>query len=533
MTVAPLLGQILAQVIIGTVAAIPFMRRRSVYTALFTLTFWLAGLATVIAQPMRRTNGLVNPVLSGSLWALLLSNIILVAWGTCASLLYIIHTHRVPPSEHNPTTTIRRSHTASLRQKVTTLILGQTLVLLALIGLSPWASTNALVRQQGIWFPVTPGMPPSALAYTIVGRAYVLGMFSWAIYGLQRVARHFLRHPIMRLGAWLGCCVACGMLVQSVIVEVAQAQGLNYYATPAGQATLSLWLALGFVFPMGALTVVGTVNRWRLFWLARDLRAFSSYLIATLACKQPHRSQEVNDWIEQLFGTDADLVLTAPVHPRGITSRLKMLARDVWETLQTPTGGVDTLVAFVRDVIEAIYPQPGEAMLLAAIWLWRQPPSVVRQFSERDVAALLLAATLVGGEEGLFAPLQMSAPEPLQHAFMAGDWRDWRQWGTPVGANFLRGVWHLLANSSHAGFTPEVRQGVQALRSLLPFLSPEDRAELIDRWIGTLEQLAEESAASSQDNEGIADDTFSPSRVLPPDPFAQWWRPFDLHPSQV
>lgn len=103
----------------------------------------------------------------------------------------------------------------------------------------------------------------------------------------------------------------------------------------------------------------------------------------------------------------------------------------------------------------------------------------------------------------------------------------------PAGAHFLRGVWRVLSNHPHSGFAPEVRQGVQALRSLLRFLSAEDRAELIDRWIGSLEQQAETLATSPQDTGQENSDIPSARDQLPPDVLAEWWRPLDLHPSSA
>lgn len=526
----PLVGQVVTQVVIGVVAALPFLRRRNVYTALFTLTFWLAGLTTIVAQPVRTSSGQVSPLLHGALWALLASDVVLVMWGTCASLLYVVHIHHAQLMWARPQRrTIHMSGVEPLRRKVTILICGQGLALVVLMVLAPVAAGDPVISQQGIWFPVSADMPTAALLYAIVGKGYILGMFSWAIYGLQHVARHFLRHPIMRLGAWLGFCVACGMLLQSLVVAVAQARGLNFYATRAGQETLSIWLTLGFVLPLSALTVVGGVNRWRLFRLARDLRAFAGYLVTTLAHEQPQRRQEVNAWIAQLFGADADLVTLPLAHPRTLRQRLGSLVRDMSRTLQTPTGGVDTLVAFLRDVIEAVYPQPGDVMLIAAIWLWRQPPSIARRFTDRDIAALLLSATLIGGEQGLFAQLPLPAPEPLQRAFSGSNWRDWRQWGSPVGASFLQSVWRLLTGSPRSGLAPEVQQGVVALRSLLPLLGSDDRSDLIDRWMGTVEQGAKELASSPKDfdNNAVGHDE------QPPDVLAEWWRPRAPRPSEA
>jgi len=428
-----------------------------------------------------------------------------------------------------------------LRRKVLLLMFGHGLVLAVLVALAPLTFGDPAIRQQGIWFPVTLHMPPTALAYALIGKSYILGMFSWAIYGLQRVARHFLRHPIMRLGAWLGLCVACGMLLQSLVVALAQAQGVNFYATRAGQATLSLWLTMGFLLPLAAITVVGGVNRWRLFWLARDLRAFAQYLLITVSRAQPERGREVDEWRDRVFGSNADLVTTAYGSPGVAVPPTSAMAYHVWsrftallleasQTIHTPTGGVDSLETFLRDVIDAVYPHPGDAMLLAALWLWRQPSTTAQRLTERDVAALLLAATLIGGEHGLFAPVPLSAPEPLQHAFVLADGRDWRQWGSPVGASFLRNVWRLLTTSSPAGFAPEVREGVSALRGFLSLLTAEERADLLERWMGVLEQRAEALAASPQ---GIGQDdngNRNARDALPPDVLAHWWRPLDPRP---
>jgi hypothetical protein len=530
---------LVSQLIIGIAATVPFARRRTLTTGTFALTFWLAGLLTISAQPIQVTSTRAVALISGSPHALALADLIIVAWGCCGCLLYVIHTSASAP---------RSDELVGLKRRATLVLLGHGITLALLWALLPRAATNSTILEQGVWFPAAPTMAPAALAYGILGKLYMLAMMTWAGVGLLFIARR-LTHPVMRVGALLGACFATAMFAQSVAVTVAQAHGVNFFATAVGRAEMQLWLGVGFVTPLATFGLVGLLNRWRLFWLARDLRAFSRYLIEIILLHQPERRPDLIGWVKRLvpyedtlLTPDGQSLTSSRSHgmlhaPRHSTAVLLLWIK---ATVFVPTGGVDGLTALVRDVLETVFPLPGEAMLLAAIWLWRQPPQTLRHMRERDVAKLLLAATIIGADEGLFEPLPMAHPAPITETIAAERNRaDWRTWGIPPGAAFFSSVWWILQHRQQqpvpvhesATATPDIARGLFMVRELLRLATAEERSLLLDQWIATVEQVGRSPGEQHREGDGSEPDSASAAvteteqRTGTGDPLARWWRP--------
>ena len=80
---------IAVQLAVGIVATVPFVRRRSVNTGLMASTLWLAGAVTIAGQPIIESQEVVVGALHGSAQALMVDDLLAVAWGLSGSLLYM------------------------------------------------------------------------------------------------------------------------------------------------------------------------------------------------------------------------------------------------------------------------------------------------------------------------------------------------------------------------------------------------------------------------------------------------------------
>ncbi|HEY7976056.1 MAG TPA: hypothetical protein VID72_11980, partial [Ktedonobacterales bacterium] len=226
---------IVVQVLVGVAATIPFARRPSVNTALMAITLWLAGAVTVAGQPIIEPRGVVVGALSGSAQALLLDDLLVVAWALSGSFLYMnyLYPQRTPRQR-----LLRRG-----------LLLGNLLALLALFTLAWPASADPQAVREGVWFPVRAGMPPAALTYGLIGKTYILGMQVWACIGCWQAMRR-LPYSAMRVAIVFGFCVASAVFVQGLAVTVAQARGRQFFAPPDGQRLDALWLSVGLLCPL-------------------------------------------------------------------------------------------------------------------------------------------------------------------------------------------------------------------------------------------------------------------------------------------
>src|SRR5487761_1901897 len=92
-----LASAMVVQALVGVAATIPFLRQRNRHTALFALTFWLAGAITVASQPLRHASGQITGALYGSVSALLLYDFLVVAWGMSGALLVTTQLWPLPP----------------------------------------------------------------------------------------------------------------------------------------------------------------------------------------------------------------------------------------------------------------------------------------------------------------------------------------------------------------------------------------------------------------------------------------------------
>lgn len=415
--------------------------------------------------------------------------------------------------------------------------LGHAGVLTMLLALLPFAIRDSEVRAQGLWYPVRRDMSRGALLYALMGKLYEIGMFSWAPFAIWRGARR-LSHPLMRLSAWLGEAVALGMLTQTLVAAAAQWRGENFYASAAGEKTLALWRTVGTALPLGTLTLVGVVTRWRLFWLAHDLRAFVRYVLASIAEHQPDRLPEVVSWVERVMGERdfQDVLFSGQSSTESrqleptIMYRLPWLLgshrpqwRNIWRAIRVPTANADQLTALLQDLLRTTYPAPGDAMLLAARWLGTLPSERAEQMSERDIAMLLLAAAVAGGQRGLFEPFPLPYPAPLEH--ISSQDRTWRTWGAPVAASFLRSVWRLIDGRADRTISQEVVRGFQRIRQLLRHATPEEREYLILSWLDDLEQWQHQSQQRAQMTEDPihTDLPHAPGEAAAGD--LEWWRP--------
>src|SRR5487761_1062009 len=97
-----LAAAMVVQALVGVAATIPFLRQRNRHTALFALTFWLAGAITVASQPLRHASGQITGALYGSVSALLLYDLLVVGWGTCGALLVTTQLWPIPPQGAGP-----------------------------------------------------------------------------------------------------------------------------------------------------------------------------------------------------------------------------------------------------------------------------------------------------------------------------------------------------------------------------------------------------------------------------------------------
>lgn len=473
------------ELIVAVAATIPFIRRPTARTALFTLAFWLSSAVTVAGQPLYDGDGRVAGALHGSVGALLVYDGLVVAWATCGSLLYIVHMHPL-------------DDTARLRLICRRLLLLHGAVLLILLALLPFAIADPWVRREGVWFPVASGMAPAPFIYDLVGKTYVGAMFVWAAIGCWQASRIMTR-PTVRFGALCACCLVCGIIALSIAVTIAQLRHQEFFATHSGQLTSNLWLLLGLLLPLAALFTAGIVRRWRLFWLARDLRALVRSLIVTLSHAAPERRQAVVAWSELVTAgrLSLDRASGGPSGPRGVTGRrrqaivttgvefVKAVAENALPILRDPVADVDRLAILARDLLEAAYPMPGQAALLAAAWLRKQPTEVTTSLHERDVAMLLLAATIIGGEHGLFERIPLDYPTPLTHLFEAD-----RSWEYPASARFLQATWRALRSRRDRSVHDVVRQGLNELQRLLDTTTYSERDGIVLASLGLMEQDA-------------------------------------------
>lgn len=153
----------------------------------------------------------------------------------------------------------------------------------------------------------------------------------------------------------------------------------------------------------------------------------------------------------------------------------------------TPTADVDRLTALLYDVLRALYPTPGVAMVLAAKWLGTLPIERAEHLSERDVAVLLLAVSVMGGRYGLFEELPLPYPAPLEHVSSLD--RSWRTWGAPAGASVLRSVWRLVNGHADRTLASEVIDGYRAVCQFLQNAVPDERGDVVLAWLDELERL--------------------------------------------
>lgn len=163
----------------------------------------------------------------------------------------------------------------------------------------------------------------------------------------------------------------------------------------------------------------------------------------------------------------------------------RLLAENVLPVIRDPVADVDRLTIFIRDLLDAAYPMPGQAALLAAAWLRRQPVEVTASVRERDIAMQLLAATIIGGEYGLFERVPLDYPVPLTHLFDTD-----RSWEYPASARFFQATWHALRGRRDRSVHDVVRRGSQELQRLLDITT---RAELDTRVLTVLAAIGDDS----------------------------------------
>ncbi|MGH2504969.1 MAG: hypothetical protein ACRDID_20860, partial [Ktedonobacterales bacterium] len=300
---------IVAQIVVGVAATVPFARRPSRNTGLMALTLWLAGAVTVAGQPIIGPRGVVVGALSGSAQALMLDDVLVVAWGLSGSFLYMNYLY--------PERTPRQ---ALLRRG---LLFGHVLILMALLTLVRAACADPQVVCEGVWFPVRVGMPPAALNYGLIGKTYILGMQVWACIGCWQAMRR-LPFSVLRTAIAFGFCVASAVFVQGLAVTVVQARGQQFFAPPNGPRLDALWLSVGLLCPLAAFSVAGALRRWQLLFLRRDM----------LTLRQRLKRDEASE-------AEANSTLLAWV-----------------KALAHPVADVDQLSVEIRDLIAARYPMP-------------------------------------------------------------------------------------------------------------------------------------------------------------------------------
>ena len=452
---------IAVQLAVGIAATVPFARRRSVNTGLMASTLWLAGAVTIAGQPIIGPQGAVVGALNGSAQALMFDDVLAVAWGLSGTFLYMYYLY--------PDRMRRERH---LRGG---LLLGHLLILLALLALAGAASADPQVTREGVWFPVRAGMPPAALAYGLTGKIYILGMQVWACIGCWQAMRR-LPFSAMRAAIAFGFCVASAIFVQGLAVTIAQARGQQFFAPPNGPRLDALWLSIGLLCPLAAFSVAGALRRFQLLILRRDLLVLRKRL---LNAGPP----------EDKPNTTSDAELSS------------------WtRTLTQPVADVDELSIEIRDLLTARYPVPTEATALAGVWLWRQPPVCVSQLSERDIALLLLGATVFGIEQGVTSPVPLDVPDVVFERFEEDS-----DWNIPADARFLQTVERLLEGKPTPSTHTLVGTGLRDVYGQLR--SKETIAELIEEWIGHVELAQREDDATQRQKNGVEGERWV------------WWRP--------
>ncbi len=556
---------LMVQALVGIAATIPFLRQRNRHTALFALTFWLAGAITVASQPLHHAPGQITGALYGSVSALLLYDLLVVAWGTSGALLVTTQLWPLPSrstgavdavsgaTEAGEADTNRgtvqqfgephvphrpRALTAppaaprrSLRATIQWVALVNGAVLLALLALLPSAAHDPWVLREGVWFPVAPGMTPGPLLYDLIGKLYLLTLIAWACVACWQASQR-LPHRILRIGAFCGMLVAIGMMAQSIAVTIAQWQRREYFAGAEGRLDQAAWLTLGLTLPLAAFFTAGLARRWQQRWLARDLQALARRLSRSAVEAGHADAAEVQRWATMLLG-DQRVIELAPTtrevthlqhHFQAVRARVLSRINHVhwrnllWRSFVTAHAEVDRLTICIHDVLHAYYPLPNQATGLAAAWLWRQPAQRLARLDERSLALLLLAATIAGGEASSFAPLPLDYPTPLARIFPTD-----RGWGYPASAPFLRSLWRLLNAQADRTLSPIAREGLAAVQCLLDDSSAAERDALTSAWLAQVEEAEAEMEGAAQRDD--ASPRGSPRAAV------NWWIPPTWHAS--
>ncbi|HZC05450.1 MAG TPA: hypothetical protein VE338_07390 [Ktedonobacterales bacterium] len=541
------------------------MRQRNRHTALFALTFWLAGAITVASQPLRHASGQITGALYGSVSALLLYDFLVVAWGMSGALLVTTQLWPLPSRNTGAVNAVSGAREAgeadtnsgaapqrlrwhvthgprapteppvaprrSLRVTIQWVALINGGVFLALLALLPSVAHDSWVLREGVWFPVAPGMAPAPLLYDLIGKLYLLTLIAWACVACWQASQR-LPHRILRIGAFCGMLVAIGMMAQSIAVTIAQWQRREYFAGAEGRLDQAVWLTLGLTLPLAAFFTAGLARRWQQRWLARDLQALARRLSQSAVEAGHADAAEVRRWATMILGDQRAIEL--PSTTREVTHqqhyrqavRARVLSRVnhfdwrnlLWQPFATAHTEVDRLTIFIHDVLRAYYPLPNQATALAAAWLWRQPVQRLARLDERSLALLLLAATIAGGEANSFAPLPLDYPTPLARVFPTD-----RSWGNPASAPFLRSLWHLLNGLVDRTISPIAREGLAAVQHLLDDAIDAERAALTNAWLAQMEETEAEMEETARHDDA------SPRE--PQHASAIWWIPPTWHAS--
>lgn len=550
---------VVVQVLVGVAATIPFVRQRNRHTALFALTFWLAGAITVASQPLRHTSGQITGALYGSVSALLLYDLLVVGWGMCGALLVTTQLWPIPPRNtgavdagsgaseaggtggtsgtlqrlgerqmshgpHTPTAPpalLRRS----LRVTIRWVALINSAVFLALLALLPSAAHDSWVLREGVWFPVAPGMAPAPLLYDLIGKLYLLTLIAWACVACWQASQR-LSHRILRIGAFCGMLVAIGMLAQSIAVTIAQWQRREYFAGAEGRLDQAVWLTLGLILPLSAFFTAGVARRWQQRWLSRDLQALARRLSRSAVETGHADAAEVQRWATMILGDQRALELAPNTrevthqqhHFQAVRARVLSRINHVhwrnlpWRPFVTAHVAVDRLTIFIHDVLHAYYPLPNQATALAAAWIWRQPAQRLARLDERSLALLLLAATIIGGEASSVTLFPLDYPTPLARIFPTD-----RGWGYPASAPFLRSLWRLLNAQADQTLSPIAREGLAAVQHLLDDSSAVERDALTSAWLAQVEEAEAEMEGAAQCDDALP--RGSPRAAV------NWWIP--------
>ncbi|HEX8729148.1 MAG TPA: hypothetical protein VF739_11015, partial [Ktedonobacterales bacterium] len=453
-------------------------------TGLMALTLWLAGAVTIAGQPIIEPSGVVVGALSGSVRSLMVDDILVFGWALSGSFLYMnfLYPQRTPRQRM-----LRRM-----------LLMAHLLILFSLLMLARAASADPQVLREGVWFPVRAGMPPAAVVYDLIGKTYILGMQVWACIGCWQSMRR-LPFAAMRAAVGFGLCVASAVFVQGLAVTVAQARGQQFFAPPDGPHLNALWLGLGLLCPLAAFGVAGAFRRWRLMLLRRDLLALRRRLI------QP---ESAADRVDGTLATDSA--------PQRFTVWLK-----VWlGSLAHPVADVDRLCVEIRDLLATRYPIPTEATALAGVWLWSQSRQRIAQLSQRDIALLLLGATILGIEQGITDPAPLDYPEPVLQRFAEDT-----DWNIPADARFLQTVERLLEDEPVLPEHALVCEGLRDVSAQLQGARQEESCAstnratgeaiptLIESWLGTVEMAQREGGATLRGGNGADHQG------------CEWWQP--------